>query len=161
MSHPNRTDKTSATGRGVACYARKTGTTVIYFQVTKAASPTRQIPRRRINPLSTVGMQPIYNMFDAVINEQVDVVTAYSTDCRIAAHELLVLADPKQAVPPDDAILPASPEASKNPALIDALSGLVNKIDDDLMCETNRAGEVDGETPESGARNLLATIQPN
>lgn len=100
-------------------------------------------------------------MFDAVINKQVDVVTAYSTDGRIAAHELLVLADPKQAFPPYDAILLASPEAAKDPALIDALSGLANKIDDDLMRETNRAVEVDGETPESSARNLWATIHPN
>ncbi len=111
-----------------------------------------------LGSLSTIGMQAIY-MFDAVMDEQVDVVTAYSTEGRIAAHELLVLEDPKQAFPPYDAILLASPEASKNPALIDTLSNLVSKIDDDLMRETNRAVEIDGETPESGAAKLWDTLR--
>ena len=44
-------------------------------------------------------MQPEF-MYPAVAAGEVDVIAAYTRDGRIAQHDLVVLADPKQAIPP-------------------------------------------------------------
>lgn len=106
-----------------------------------------------LESLLTVGMQKIY-MFDAVINEQVDVIVAYSTDGRIALHDLELLDDPKRVFPPYDAILLVSPQAAENAALIDVLSNLINQVGGKFMRDANRAVEIDGETPEAAATRL-------
>ena len=106
-----------------------------------------------LESLTTVGMQKIY-MFEAVMNDQVDAIVAYTTDGRIALHDLALLDDPEQVLPPYDAMLLVSPEASANAALIDVLSNLVNRIDGALMRGANRAVDVDGQTPEAAAAAL-------
>ncbi len=106
-----------------------------------------------LESLKTVGMQKIY-MFDAVMNDQVDAIVAYSTDGRIALYDLALLDDPKQVFPPYDAILLVSPQAAENAALIDVLSNLVNRIDETLIRGANRAVDVDGETPEAATAKL-------
>ena len=102
-------------------------------------------------------MQPIY-MFDALRSGQVDVITAYTTDGRLAEGGLAFLADPKRGFPPYDAILLASPSASRNEALMSVLGGLVNRIGDETMALANRRVEVDRETPEQAARWLWEAI---
>ena len=49
-------------------------------------------------------MQPDF-MYQAVGDGRVDVISAYSSDGQIAKYDLVVLDDPKQAIPPYDAIL--------------------------------------------------------
>ena len=46
----------------------------------------------------------------AVAAGDVDVISAYSSDGRIAKYDLKVLADPKQAIPPYDAIVLLAPK---------------------------------------------------
>ncbi len=111
-----------------------------------------------LESLTTRPMQPIY-MFDAVKNEQVDVVTAYTTDGRLAEGGLILLDDPKQGFPPYDAILLVSPSASANAALLEVLSGLVNRIDDTTMARANLRVETGGESPRQAAQWLLARIR--
>ena len=48
-------------------------------------------------------------MYQAAANGEVDVISAFSSDGRIAKYDLKVLADPKQAIPPYDAILLIAP----------------------------------------------------
>lgn len=98
-------------------------------------------------------MQAIY-MFDAVTNGQVDAITAYSTDGRLADSNLVLLDDPLEGFPPYDAILLASPEASRNPRLMEVLTGLVNRIDNGAMRQANRLVEVDRQTPLDAAQWL-------
>ena len=111
-----------------------------------------------LESLSTVGMQKIY-MFDAVMNDQVDAIVAYSTDGRITLYDLLLLNDPKQVFPPYDAILLVSPQAAENTALIDVLANLVNRVDETLIRDANRAVDVEGETPEAAAAMLWGRLR--
>jgi osmoprotectant transport system permease protein len=83
-------------------------------------------------------------MYTAVNEGQVDVISAYTTDGRVAAFDLLLLEDPLNALPPYDGFLAASSRAMANPAFVQALSGLENQISDELMREANKIVDVDG-----------------
>ena len=98
----------------------------------------------------TRGMDSTF-MYDAVRDEQVDVITAYSTDGRIAAYDLLVLKDPKQGFPPYDAILLVSPKAVDVPGLIEALRPLANSISDQRMREANRLVDLEKKETSTAA----------
>ena len=67
----------------------------------------------------------------------VDVVSAYTSDGRIAQFDLTVLDDPKHAIPPYDAILLLSPKRAHDEALIAALKPLIGAIPVDLMRAAN------------------------
>ncbi|MEO1039236.1 MAG: ABC transporter permease/substrate-binding protein [Pseudomonadota bacterium] len=99
-------------------------------------------------------------MYGAVRDGQVDVITAYTTDGRIAAFDLVILDDPLGVLPPYDAMLLLSPEAASNDALADALAPLINAITPELMREANRRVDLDGQTPEQAAEWLLAELSP-
>ncbi len=111
-----------------------------------------------LDSLVTRPMQAIY-MFDAVRNGQVDVITAYTTDGRLAEGGLVLLDDPQQALPPYDAVLLVSPDASKDAALLGALSGLVNRIDDQMMATANLRVEAGGDSPRQAALWLRDRIR--
>jgi osmoprotectant transport system permease protein len=99
-------------------------------------------------------------MYGAVNNGDVDVISAFSSDGRIARYDLVVLEDPKQALPPYDAVLLLAPRRAKDTALRRALEPLVSKIDVEWMREANlRADrEQDKETPPQAARWLWERI---
>ena len=61
-------------------------------------------------------MQPLF-MYKAVADGEVDVITAFSSDGRIAEYDLVTLADPKRAIPPYDAILLLAPRRASDAAL--------------------------------------------
>ena len=77
-------------------------------------------------------MQPEF-MYGAVASGQVDVISAYTSDGRIALHNLAVLDDPRRVIPPYDAILLISPKRANDAALIAALRPLIDAIDVDMM----------------------------
>ncbi len=93
-------------------------------------------------------------MYGAVRDGAVDAVTAYTTDGRVAAFDLAILDDPMQVLPPYDAVLLLSPEASDNPALIAALRPLLSAVPPGLMREANRRVDIDGASPAQAARWL-------
>ena len=107
--------------------------------------------------MSTRAMDPAF-MYDAVRNGQVDMISAYTTDGRIAAFDLLVLDDPRAALPPYDAIILLSPEAARRPGLADALDGLIGAIDDTLMREANRRVDLERQTSAQAATWLDAAL---
>ncbi|HVV61442.1 MAG TPA: ABC transporter permease/substrate-binding protein [Pseudolabrys sp.] len=95
-------------------------------------------------------------MYAAVANGDVDVVSAYTSDGRVAQYDLKILADPKQAIPPYDAILLLSPRCANDEKLVAALKPLIGAIPVDLVREANRragAGGAEG-SPEAVARWL-------
>jgi len=76
-------------------------------------------------------------MYEALKSGEVDVISAFSSDGRIAAYDLFVLDDPRRAIPPYDAILLVGPKASLNKEFLAALRPLIESIDDDLMRQAN------------------------
>ncbi len=104
-------------------------------------------------------MQPNF-MYQAVASGEVDVISAYTSDGRIAQYDLVVLADPKGAIPPYDAILLVSPRRAEDEALRRALLPLVGAIDVGLMREANLRADraADKQTPAEAARWLWSKI---
>jgi len=107
-----------------------------------------------LNFYETVSMDHAL-MYAAIDANRIDVVTAYSTDGRIAAHDLVILKDPKQALPPYDAVLLLSPEAAENQKLIKALMPIIGSMSNQLMQQANMMVDID-KAPTEKAANYLA-----
>jgi osmoprotectant transport system permease protein len=84
------------------------------------------------------------------------VITAFSSDGRIAANDLIVLADPRGAILPYDAVILVAAKRSADPLLRRALTPLVDAIPVALMREANyRVDRKDEpEDPVTAARWL-------
>ncbi len=106
-------------------------------------------------------------MYPAAAAGEVDVISAYTSDGLIAKYDMVVLDDPRNAIPPYDAILLVSPGKANDKALIDVLGPLIDAIDVELMRAANlrASGGQDGATPEEEARRLWDDVkrkkQPN
>ncbi|WP_316226129.1 ABC transporter permease/substrate-binding protein [Bradyrhizobium sp. SZCCHNS3052] len=100
-------------------------------------------------------MQPDF-MYAAAASGEVNVIAGYTSDGLIAKYDLVVLDDPKQAIPPYDAILLLSPKRTEDRALQDALRPLLGRIDIATMQQANlRASGSDAESsPQAVARWL-------
>ncbi len=81
-------------------------------------------------------MQPEF-MYPALVAGDVDVITAYTSDGRIAEYDLAVLDDPRHAIPPYDAIVLVSPKRAGDGALAAAVKPLLGAIDVGLMRAAN------------------------
>jgi osmoprotectant transport system permease protein len=92
-------------------------------------------------------------MYDALVNGEVDVISAFSTDGRIAAYDLRVLDDPRNAIPPYDAMILLSPRAASDDRVVEALRLLVGAIDADAMRKANYRvdRDRDKQTPSEAA----------
>jgi osmoprotectant transport system permease protein len=98
-------------------------------------------------------------MYQAVAQGDVDVITAFSTDGRIAALDLRVLEDDRGAIPPYDAVVLAGPRlARKHPEVLAALRTLNGTIDAQRMRRMNLEVDEEGRTPEEVARDFLETL---
>jgi osmoprotectant transport system substrate-binding protein/osmoprotectant transport system permease protein len=88
------------------------------------------------------------------------VIAGYTSDGLIAKYDLVVLDDPKHAIPPYDAIILISPKRANDQTLRDALQPLLGKIDIAAMREANlRAAGGDGaSSPDTVARWLWDKI---
>lgn len=106
-----------------------------------------------LGDLRTRGMDSTF-LYSAVRDGEVDVITAYSTDGRITAYDLIVLEDPEEVLPPYDAVLLLSPDAARDPRLVRTLLPLVNALTDELMRSANQAVDLEGRTIEQSAREL-------
>ena len=81
-------------------------------------------------------------MYQAAAAGEVDVISAYTSEGRVTQYDILLLDDPKQAIPPYDAILLLSPKRANDQALRNALAPLLGRIDVGLMREAGlRAGD--------------------
>jgi osmoprotectant transport system permease protein len=87
---------------------------------------------------------------------EIDVIAAYTSDGRIARHDLVVLEDSKHAIPPYDAILLVSPKRAHDRALVEALRPLVGAIDVAAMRAANLRAAEPGRSPREAARWLWA-----
>lgn len=76
-------------------------------------------------------------VYRAVADGAVDVISAFSSDGRIAALDLVVLEDDRGAIPPYDAVLLVSPARANDEPFLAALRPLVNAIPVDAMREAS------------------------
>jgi osmoprotectant transport system permease protein len=98
-------------------------------------------------------------MYQAVAQGEVDVISAFSTDGRIAGFGLRLLNDDRGVIPPYDAIVLASARlAREEPAVVEALRALSGRIDELTMQRMNLAVDRDGRSPARVATALLAEI---
>ncbi len=104
-------------------------------------------------------MQPDF-MYAAAASGEVDVIAGYTSDGLIAKYDLVVLDDPKHAIPPYDAIVLLSPRRANDQALRAALQPLLGHIDIATMREANlrAAGNDSASSPDSVARWLWEKI---
>jgi osmoprotectant transport system permease protein len=94
-------------------------------------------------------------MYSAVATGDVDVITAFSTDGRIPAYDLVLLEDTREAFPPYDALLLIGANAvARAPELRTALQPLEGAIDADAMRSANRHVDLDNGSIEEAAELL-------
>ena len=98
-------------------------------------------------------------MYRAAANGEVDVVSAYTSDGRIAKYDLKVLADPRHAIPPYDAVLLIAPKRAHDEALVAALTPLVGAVNVATMREANLRASAGDATPDAVARWLWGKIK--
>ncbi len=100
-------------------------------------------------------------MYQAVRDRAVNVLSAFSTDGRIAAFDLVVLEDERGAIPPYDAVILASRAfAARAPQAIEALRGLEGRLDARQMRKMNLAVDAGGRSPADVAREFVSTLGP-
>jgi osmoprotectant transport system permease protein len=97
-------------------------------------------------------------MYQALANGEVDVISAFTSDGRIAKYDLKVLADPRQAIPPYDAILLIAPARANDKAFAEALEPLIDSIDVRIMRAANLRG-AGTDTPGEVAAWLWRQIE--
>ncbi len=98
-------------------------------------------------------MQPEF-MYPAAAAGDIDVVSAYTSEGRVAQYDLVVLDDPKHVIPPYDAVILLAPRDADDHALADALRSLVGAIGVDLMRAANLRATTGGNngSPDAVAR---------
>jgi osmoprotectant transport system permease protein len=99
-------------------------------------------------------------LYRAVASGDVDVISAFSSDGRIAQYGLKILSDPKAALPPYDAVLLLGPAHAHDTALIAALTPLIGAIRLADMQQANLMvdRDKDKQTPAQAANWLAARI---
>src|SRR4051794_13249008 len=104
-------------------------------------------------------MQPDF-MYAAVASGEVDVIAGYTSDGLIAKYDLVVLEDPKHAIPPYDAILLLAPKRADDKVLRMALMPLLGRIDIATMREANlrASGNDANSSPDAVAKWLWEKI---
>jgi osmoprotectant transport system permease protein len=96
-------------------------------------------------------------LYAAVAGSQVDVITAYSSDGRISAFDLMTLEDDRGAIPPYDAVVLVSRRLVERRAdVVAALGALEGTIDVARMRAMNAAVDRDGKSPAAVAEEFLA-----
>jgi osmoprotectant transport system permease protein len=99
-------------------------------------------------------------MYRALAVDDADVISAFSSDGRIAAQNLLVLGDPLHAIPDYDALILVSPRRKADALLRRALTPLLNAIAVERMREANfMVDRADSpKSPREAARFLATAV---
>ena len=95
-------------------------------------------------------------LYQALIQESIDLAAGDSTDGRIAALDLVQLDDDRRYFPPYQAVpLVRGDTLERFPRLRQAFDLLAGQIDASSMRQMNRAVDQEGEKPEDVARRFL------
>jgi osmoprotectant transport system permease protein len=103
--------------------------------------------------------QPTF-MYRAALSGDADVITAFSSDGRILADNLVILSDPSGAIPPYDAVILLAPGRSSDPKLVAALQPLLGRITAPAMRAANLSVDRDDHKRSAGdaARALAKAV---
>ncbi len=95
-------------------------------------------------------------MYRALETGAADVISAFSSDGRIAAQDLVILTDPRGALPRYDALLLVSAGFAGNPRLMRSVEPMIGSISIEKMREANWMVDRDSDKrfPEDAARWL-------
>ena len=95
-------------------------------------------------------------MYRALESGQADVISAFSSDGRIAAQHLTVLTDPRRAIPGYDAIVLVGKDHAHDAKFIAALRPLLGRVSVEAMRAANYQVDRDDAkaSPEAAARWL-------
>jgi osmoprotectant transport system permease protein len=106
------------------------------------------------------GYSPTF-MYRALTSGEADVISAFSSDGRIAALDLMTLADPDHVLPRYDAVLLLAPGVARQPRIVAALEPLVGSISIDAMREANWMVDRDADkaTPRQAADWLAGQLK--
>ncbi|MDI6602036.1 MAG: glycine betaine ABC transporter substrate-binding protein [Thermoanaerobacteraceae bacterium] len=97
-------------------------------------------------------------MYNSIKNDEVDVISAFSTDGRIPAFDLVILEDDRRFFPPYYAVpMVREDTLSEILGLEDLVNKLAGKIDDAKMAELNAKVDIDGMDPHEVAKEFLQT----
>ncbi len=83
-------------------------------------------------------MQPTL-MYEAIKNNQVDAIGAYTTDARVDLYDLAIVKDDQGALPPYDAIIIVREEFNENEELMEIFKTLEGLIDTELIFNSRGA----------------------
>lgn len=100
-------------------------------------------------------------MYTAADERQVDVISAYTTDGRVAAFDLLLLDDPRNALLAYDAVILASADAAEQPEVVQLVEKYVGSISDEAMRHANRLVDVDGQPISVAVEYLRSEAHAN
>jgi osmoprotectant transport system permease protein len=100
-------------------------------------------------------------MYRALESGQADIISAFSSDGRIAADNLVVLPDPAHALPGYDAILLVSPAHARDARFLGAIRPLVGAIPVEAMRRANYMVDRDSDkaSPQIAARWLARQLE--
>ena len=100
-------------------------------------------------------------MYRALEDGEANVISAFSSDGRIAADRLITLSDPRSAIPAYDAVVLVSPRRAHDPKLLGALQPLIGAIPVERMREANLTvdRDTDKRTPAEAAQALAKTLR--
>ncbi len=103
----------------------------------------------------TASFSPTF-MYRAITDGSADVITAFSSDGRIAALDLVTLIDPRRALPSYDALLLVAPRRANDARFTGALASLIGAIPVERMRQANLMVDRDADkrTPDEAARWL-------
>lgn len=93
-------------------------------------------------------------LYEALTRGEVDAISAFSSDGRIAAYDLVVLDDPAGALPPYDAMILLGRRVANDARIACALESLHIDVED--MRHANAMVDRDGASPSEAAAWLLA-----
>lgn len=95
-------------------------------------------------------------MYEAIKNDEVEAISAYTTDTRNERFDLKILEDDKNALPPYDAIIIVTEEyAAQNPDVIEVIRKLNGRIDTDTMRSLNYQYDIEQKDAREIARQFL------
>lgn len=97
-------------------------------------------------------------LYDAVSRGEVDAISAFSSDGRIAANDLITLADPAGALPPYDAMILLGPKVADDARVACVLGSIRVTVEQMRQANLMVDRSTDKATPADAARWLLSTV---
>ena len=92
----------------------------------------------------------------AIINDEIQITEAFSTDALLMEHDLVVLEDDKNFFPPYHGVVIMREEiAEKHPQLLEIFGRLEGILTDEVMRNLNHRVDVRGESPKDVAESFL------